>query len=160
MYGGLSQLRGDVHGMHDAVHEDGKNGHEDDVHVHGLHGDVPNVRQWHDAHVSNERKDVHDVLRNVYDVRNHVRGDGRRSDDEAMRRDVPPVRRVVFDDCKDDEGRLATETRGQRTLPPSPTRRSPVTVMLGLFANQESLVTLPNPLSSIPCQRGWNSLCA
>ena len=114
MYGGLSQLRGHVHGMHDAVHEDGENGHEDDVHVHGLHGDVPDVRQRHHAHVSDERKDVHDVRRNVHDVRNHVRGHGRRSDDEALCRDVPPLRRVLFDDRKDDEGRLGLNRAKQQ----------------------------------------------
>jgi hypothetical protein len=125
MYGGLSQLRGHVHGMHDAVYENGQNGHEDDVHVHGLHGDVPDVRKWHDAHVSNEWKDVHDVRRNVHDVRNHVREHGRRFNDEALRRDVPPLRRVLFDDCKEDEGRLGVEQPrfGGSALCPRPARK-------------------------------------
>jgi hypothetical protein len=35
------------------------------------------VRQLHDAHVSDEWKDVRNVLGDVHDVRDHVRGDGR-----------------------------------------------------------------------------------
>jgi hypothetical protein len=39
-----------------------------------------------------------------------------------LRRNVPPLRRVLFDECKDDESRVSyrvAETRGQRTPPPS-----------------------------------------
>ena len=66
--------------------------HEGDKHLHGLHGDVP-------------------------DVGDHVRGDGRQSNDEA-------VRRVFLYDCEGNEGRKAgsatcDKARGQRTLPPA-----------------------------------------
>jgi hypothetical protein len=122
MYGRLSQLHGHVHGDHDAVHEDGQDGHEDDGHVHGLLGDVPDVRQLHYAHVSDVREDVPDVRRNLHDVRGNVRRNAGQSHHDALRGDVPPVRRVLLDDCEVDEGRLANgdavEARGQRTLPP------------------------------------------
>ncbi len=124
MYGGLSQLLSHVHGNHDAVHEKRQDGHEDDGHVHGLHGDVHDVRQWDDAHVSNEWKDVHDVLRDVHNVRGHVREHGRQSNDEALRRDVPSLCRVLLDERQVDEGCIgpkacAQQARGQRTLPPN-----------------------------------------
>jgi len=107
MYGGLSQLHGYVHGNHDAVHEDGQNGHEDDVYLHGLHGDVSDVRELHHAHVSNVRQDVRDVLRCLQDVRHHVRRHERQSYDDALRGDVPPLRRVLHDDCEDHDGRIS-----------------------------------------------------
>jgi hypothetical protein len=130
MYRRLSQLHGHVHGNDDAVHEERQDGHEDDVHVHGLHGDVRNVRQRHDAHVSDERKDMHDVYGNVHDVRWHVRAHERQSDDDAVRRDVPAVRRVLLYDSEDDEGRLslnrdAQQDSGAAHPAPGPVRKSP-----------------------------------
>jgi len=140
MYGGLSQLHGHVHGNHDAVYEERQNGHEDDVHLHGLHGDVPDVRQLHDAHVSDEWKDVRNVRRDVHDVRHHVRGDGRQSNDETLRRDVPPVRRVLLYDCEGNEGRLGRnrdvrQGSGAAHSAPGPFATSPIAVTHGPFAN-------------------------
>jgi hypothetical protein len=165
MYGGLSQLHGHVHGDHDAVHEERKNGYEDDDHVHGLHGDVRDVRQLHDAHVSYDEKDVRDVYRDVHDVRGHVRGHERQSDDDALRRDVSAVRRVLLHDCEDDEGRLSPERDAQQGSgtahsAPGPVRGSPITVTRGLFANQENQVIPQNPPLSAESLHGSSSLCA
>ena len=141
MYRGLPQLHGHVHGNHDALHEERQHGHEDDVHVHGLHGNVRDVRQWHGADVADERKDVHDVHGNVRAVRGHVRRYGRRSNDEALRRDVPPVRRVLLNDVEVDEGRLGRKRFGEQQgagaahSAPEPVRTRAGKFMLGPFAN-------------------------
>jgi hypothetical protein len=105
----LSQLHGHVHGNHDAVHEERQNGREDDEHLHGLYGDVPDVRQLHDAHVSDERKDVRNVRGDVHGVRDYVRRNGRQSNDEALCRDLPALRRVLLYDCEGNEGCLVLQ---------------------------------------------------
>jgi hypothetical protein len=154
MYGGLSQLHDHVHGNHDAVHEQRQDGHEDDVHVHGLHGNVPDVRQWHDAHVPHVREDVCNVRRDVHGVCDHVREHERQSNDEAVRRNVSAVRWVLLHDGEVGEGRLSRiqQDSGAAHSAPESVRKKSGTFMPGLFANSETQarhlalpVLLPDP---------------
>lgn len=131
MYGRLSQLYGNVHGMYDAVHEDGQDGYEDDDHVHGLYGNVQDVRRYDDAHVANVRQDVRDVCRNVHHVRNDVRRNEGKRNDDALCGNVQTLRRILLHEREGDESRLVPFNWGQRTLSPAYSQ-SPTWLCTGL----------------------------
>jgi hypothetical protein len=76
MRSGLYGLPSGVHRNDDAVHEDGQlrlQRHENDD---GLRSDVPDVRGLHDAGFDDVSRNVHDVRRDVPNVRAACEPDG------------------------------------------------------------------------------------
>ena len=90
MYGRLRYVYVDLHGNHD-VRQEGRDDARDGVHASGLRRYVRDGNGLHDAHFTDVREDVCDVLRNVHDVRGHVHENGQGRDDEALWRDVQAV---------------------------------------------------------------------
>ncbi|WP_158748363.1 hypothetical protein [Acidobacterium sp. S8] len=83
------------------------------MHDGRLHGYVSDGYALHDAHVADVRQSVFDVRRDVHELCSHVRADGRqRRDDDALRRNVQEMRRILQDDEQGNDGRLSFQSTG------------------------------------------------